>query len=229
MNGTTALLVQPPLGPAGWSAGALVALLGTTALVRARRRYAIRRLGPADRVTLVRAVLGWLVAALVADSLAGHPHQALSVTVTVVALLLDRVDGEVARRTGSASEFGARFDMEADAVLVLVLSVAVTPSIGPWVLLTGAARYLLWLAGRGWPWLSAEMPPRPWNKVVAALQGITLTVALAAILPTWAARAMVGLALVLLAESFGHQVGWLWRHRPVPAHRAIRADELART
>ena len=36
--------------------------------------------------------------------------------------LLDLVDGWVARRTGTASPFGARFDLETDAALILVLS-----------------------------------------------------------------------------------------------------------
>jgi phosphatidylglycerophosphate synthase len=189
----------------------------------------VHRLGPADRVTLVRAALGWLVAALVADSLAGHPHRVLTVAVAVVALLLDRIDGEVARRTGTASEFGARFDMEADAFLVLVLSIGVTPLLGGWVLLAGAARYLLWLAARWWPWLSAEMTPRPWNKVVAALQGITLTAALAAILPPSVSTVLVGVALALLAESFAHQVHWIRRHRRTSVDGPSRMAQAART
>ena len=41
-----------------------------------------------------------------------------------VALALDGVDGQVARRTRTVSALGARFDMEVDAFLVLVLSVA---------------------------------------------------------------------------------------------------------
>ena len=42
--------------------------------------------------------------------------------LVVVALALDWVDGQVARRTGTCSAFGARFDMETDAFLILVLS-----------------------------------------------------------------------------------------------------------
>ena len=37
--------------------------------------------------------------------------------------VLDAVDGHVARRTGTATAFGARFDMEVDAFLIVVLSV----------------------------------------------------------------------------------------------------------
>ena len=62
-------------------------------------------------------------------------------TLAVVALALDAVDGRVARRTGTASAVGARFDMEVDAVLVLLLSVYVARSLGLWVLAIGSAHY----------------------------------------------------------------------------------------
>ena len=64
------------------------------------------------------------------------------VALAVPALLvLDAVDGRVARRTGTTSSFGARFDGEADAFLILVLSVYVAARLGSWVLVIGAARY----------------------------------------------------------------------------------------
>ena len=47
-----------------------------------------------------------------------------------MALLLDAVDGGVARRTGTVSGFGARFDMEVDAFLILVLSGYVAGRLG---------------------------------------------------------------------------------------------------
>ena len=101
-------------------------------------------IGPANLVTSLRAVLSCGVAALVALSLrrARSPSAAL-VVLSTVALALDWVDGQVARRTHTESAFGARFDMEVDAFLILVLSVYVASSIGVWVLAIGLARYLL--------------------------------------------------------------------------------------
>ena len=92
--------------------------------------------------------------------------------------MLDAVDGQVARRTGTVSALGARFDMEVDAFLILVLSVYVAPAVGWWVLAIGAARY----AARGAPsgccrGCARPVPPRYWRKVVAAVQGIVLAVA----------------------------------------------------
>jgi phosphatidylglycerophosphate synthase len=88
----------------------------------------------------------------------------------------------VARRTGTATALGARLDGEVDAFLILALSVYVAPAAGAWVLAIGAARYLF-LAGE-WllPWMRAPLPPRRWRRIVAAAQGIVLTIA-AEVLP----------------------------------------------
>ena len=103
--------------------------------------------------------------------------------MSAVALVLDDVDGRVARRTGTASPLGARFDMEVDAFLILVLSVYVARSVGSWVLAIGLARYAYVAAGWVLPWLREPVPPRYWGKVVAAIQGIVLTIAASGVLP----------------------------------------------
>ena len=164
---------------------------------------------PADAITAVRATLAVVVAVI------GPTGPGL--VLVVVALSLDWVDGQVARRTGTTSAFGARFDMETDAFLILVLSAYAAPAVGWWVLLIGAARYLLWLAERVLPWLRRPVPPRYWRKVVAAIQGIALTVAVSGLLPqVWGQALLLG-ALALLAESFGRDVWWLWRTRDAEA------------
>jgi phosphatidylglycerophosphate synthase len=181
------------------------------------------RLGPADRVTLVRTVLACGVAALVAQP--GNDRGWL-VGLATLALVLDGLDGRVARRTATASGFGARFDLEVDAFLILVLSVHVAGLVGPWVLLIGAARYLLLAAASVLPWLRATLPPRPWCKVVAVVQGAVLVTASAGLMTTGAVRVAVGIALVLLAESFGREVRDLWRLRSVAPVRAREIDRV---
>ncbi len=164
---------------------------------------------PADAVTLVRAVLAVVVAVV------GPTGPGL--VLLVVALSLDWVDGQVARRTRTESAFGARFDMETDAFLIAVLSVYVAADLGWWVLLIGAARYLLWLTERVLPWLRRPVPPRYWRKVVAAVQGIVLAAAASGLVPDALATAALVVALALLAESFGRDVWWLWRTRAADA------------
>lgn len=197
------------LGDAGWAVGLACGLVMNAAVARG----GAGALGPADLVTVTRAAFACAVAALVADSFFQEPAVPALVALTVAALVLDAVDGWVARRTHTASMFGARFDGEADAFLILVLSVYVADAVNGWVLAIGLARYAFAVAGWGLPWLRAQLPPRYSRKVVAATQGIVLTLAAASVAPLWLTYAALGLALALLTESFGRDVLWLWRHR----------------
>ena len=98
------------------------------------------------------------------------------VAIATVALILDGVDGQVARRTHTVTALGARFDMEVDSVLLLVLSVHVAPVVGPGAgdrpdaLRVGGGRRLL-------PWLRAPLPTRYSAKAVAVLQAVVLVLA----------------------------------------------------
>jgi|UPI00047BCA51 phosphatidylglycerophosphate synthase len=212
------------LGPVGWAAGLVygagVVILLSMALHRSGRAV----LGPADLVTLLRSALVGGVAALVTDSFSRSVPAAALVVLAGVALLLDGVDGRVARRTGTVSEVGARFDMEVDSVLVLLLSVSAARSLGVWVLAIGSVRYVRLVAGRLSPWLRRPVPPRYWCKVVAVVQGVVLTAAAADVLP----RAVAVLALVvvagLLAESFGREVSGLRRIRRVAPAVEVEAE-----
>ncbi|MFJ8508223.1 CDP-alcohol phosphatidyltransferase family protein [Streptomyces avermitilis] len=199
------------MGPAGWLTGLAFALATWAVLTRAVLRSRLRSFGLANRVTLGRATLVGGVTALVADSFESSPPITLFVGLTAVALILDGVDGKVARRTGTSSALGARFDMEVDAFLILVLSVYVSMSLGPWVLLIGAMRYVFVAAARALPWLNGELPPSTARKTVAALQGVVLLVAGAGILPQAVTFGAVALALGSLVWSFGRDIGWLWR------------------
>ncbi|NUR98766.1 MAG: CDP-alcohol phosphatidyltransferase family protein [Kribbellaceae bacterium] len=204
------------LDVAGWVAGAVSGAGLATLLARAMAHHHRDKLGPADRVTLTRAVLACGVAALTADSFGNEAPVTILVVLSTIALALDNVDGRVARRTGTVSAFGARFDMEVDAFLIMILSVYVARTTGWWVLAIGAARYAYVAAGWVLPWLRGSLPPRYWAKVVAAIQGITLTVAAAGFLPDAVTTVAVLIALALLTESFGHDVWGLWRQAGSP-------------
>jgi len=192
----------------GLLAGSAAGLLTWRLLDRGLRRDEGRTLGPADRVTLVRAVLTGGVVALAAGALLAPATAApgAAAALALVALPLDAVDGWLARRTATASPFGARFDMEVDAALILALSALLSVSLGPWVLAAGLLRYAFAGAGLLLPWLRGSLPPRRSRKVVAAAQGVVLAVAVAGILPVAVSGPAVGLALAALAWSFGRDV-----------------------
>lgn len=92
--------------------------------------------------------------------LVGFKHEpAWVLAVAALAnLLLDALDGWLARRSGQNSEFGARYDIEADALLVLSLTMILHQRglAGVWVLLAGLWRYLYVLAPQLFPAPHAE-------------------------------------------------------------------------
>ena len=211
------------LGVAGWIVGLATGSAATALLATVRMRSDQPAILPADWVTLTRTLLIAGVAGLVADSFGRPVSITALVTLSTVALVLDAVDGQVARRTGTATRLGARLDGEVDAFLILLLSIAVSQDYGGWVLAIGAARYALLLAGWLVPWLAAPLPPRYWRKVVAAVQGIVLTVAASGVPSRLAGMIAVAAALLLLAESFGRDVIWLYRTGAGPrTRRAVR-------
>jgi phosphatidylglycerophosphate synthase len=214
------------LGTGGWFAATVYGIAVCTALTWGMHRSAALSFGPANWVTLTRAMLAGGVTALVADSFAYRTQIPVLIGLCVAALLLDAIDGFVARRTNTATALGARFDMEVDAFLILVLSVYVSQGLGPWVLAIGAMRYTYWLALWLVPWLPGQLPPRYWRKVVAAVQGIVLAVAAAGVLPRLLVTAAVLGALVLLAESFGRDVWWRWQDRPRHHHLEMRHESV---
>lgn len=206
----TLLTLTVGLGARGWTAALLYTLLATALLGVALHQHHHRPLGPADLVTSARVVLIGVVTALVADG----DHTWALVAVAVPAMALDAVDGLVARGTRTCSDFGARFDMEADAFLILVLSVQVAQDLGPWVLLIGAMRYLFGVAALALPRLRGPLPPATARKTIAAAQPIVLTIAVSGILPPPATTITVAAALTALLWSFTRDVAGLWRPRP---------------
>lgn len=205
------------LGNAGWLAGTAYGVVTYALLTWGLRRSGADELGPADRVTLTRAALVGGVTALTIDSFDRPVPVVTLVSLTIVALALDWVDGQVARRTGTVSDLGARFDMEVDASLLLVLGLYAARPVGAWVLTLGLMRYMFMAAGWVLPWMRAALPPRYWRKVVAATQGVVLVAATAGVLSRTVTVIALAVALTMLVESFGRDVLWLWQRRVVHA------------
>lgn len=204
------------LSPRVWLVGLAYGAVMAVAITRGLARSGALRLGPANWVTLARASLIGVIAGLIADSFAEEVSIPMLIGLCTTALVLDAVDGQVARRTGSVSDLGARFDMEADAFLIFVLSIYVSGVLGWWVLTIGVARYLFVAFAWVKPWLRRPLPHRRWRKVAAAIQGIVLTAAASIVLPERVSTFLVLVSLVVLAESFMRDVQWLFRRRNEP-------------
>jgi phosphatidylglycerophosphate synthase len=177
--------------------------------------YPHARFGGCNTVTLFRAGLG---ASLIAPLLTGasDPVTAWSVVVVaVIALSLDGLDGWLARRSGLVSGFGARFDMEVDAALALLLSLHALKDglVGPVVLVLGVMRYLFVAASWALPWMAAPLPDSFGRKVVCVIQIAALIALQLPLLTALPAQIIVLGASAALLWSFGRDTLWLWRHR----------------
>ncbi|MGV8848806.1 MAG: CDP-alcohol phosphatidyltransferase family protein [Propionibacteriaceae bacterium] len=210
----------------GWLVGTAVAVVAVWVLSSGLVRQGVTRLGPANQVTLARTLLSAGVAALVAGDLTSHPSDPLLITgLAAVSLSLDVVDGAVARRTGQATPLGARFDMEADAFLLIVLSLHLAPVYGWWVVVIAAMRYVFVAAALALPWLASTLPRRPSRRLIAATTGVILVVASSLLLPGALARSVLAVALCALMVSFGRDVIWLAAHRSATGKAQTRPME----
>lgn len=168
-------------------------------------------LGPADRVTLLRAVIVALFAGLLS-----HPGAVAALSwwlpaMALLALLLDGADGWIARQSGTVSRFGARFDMEIDALFILVLSALAfeLDKAGAWVLMIGGLRYAFVAAGLLLPALTAELPPSKRRQTVCVVQVAALLITLVPAVGPPLSTALLAGALGLLCYSFAADVIWL--------------------
>jgi phosphatidylglycerophosphate synthase len=173
------------------------------------------RWGMANRITLLRGGLIALVggALPLADALGDVQAWAVAV-IAITALALDGVDGWVARRRGLASPYGARFDMELDALLILLLCLLLHLSgeAGVWVLGLGLLRPLFILAGKIWPVLAAPLPPSQRRRVICVVQVATLAAAATPWIESPLTSVATGAAFALLLFSFAADTVWLIRH-----------------
>lgn len=192
--------------------GVLGVALVATAATHVTRRPS-RVFGPADRVTLARGVLAAACAALAVPIAAGElPSRTWwLMALAVPTLLLDAVDGPVARRTGTATPEGGKLDGEMDAAVLLVLSVAAARPLGVWVLGIGLMRYAFAAVGYVRPGWRARLPFKQSRRVVAGLQAGALGIGLAPVVPVPLGQLVVGAALALLTWSFALDVVWLER------------------
>jgi phosphatidylglycerophosphate synthase len=170
------------------------------------------KFGPANQITLVRAVL---VAMLFIHLIQPATSTAAwrIVIIAIVAALLDGLDGWVARRTGTVSAFGTRFDIETDAALILVLAILAWQygKAGPWVLLSGLLRYIFLAAGWLWSWMRAPLASTRRGKIVCVVQIVALIVAMAPTIAWPPSSLVAAVGLLALCYSFLVDTGRLWR------------------
>jgi phosphatidylglycerophosphate synthase len=202
------------LSPFAAPMSAAVVLIMFAASEPARRRVMPPRFGPANRVTLARGILVGVVAAFIGTQVS--PALTFGVAAfAALALMMDGLDGYVARKTGLSSPYGAQLDMEMDSLLMMVLSILAWQwdRAGVWVLFCGLVRYAFVGFSLIFPWLNRPLYPA-FRRKTACVIGIGGL--LAAIVPwPWAGTswALAASATLALALSFALDIRWLFQRR----------------
>lgn len=202
-------------GVGGWLAAAGM-MLATALALRGLASYPHDRLGLCNLVTLVRAAMVAVLAALLVrpDGVAGDVTLAWAVVgLALAGLALDGADGWLARRSGLASAFGARFDMEVDAALAAVLCLLAIASgkAGLWLIPLGTLRYVWVAAGAVLPWLNGPLPDRFSRKAVCVVQIAALVALLAPVVVPPLSVLIAAGATAALLWSFTVDALWLRR------------------
>ena len=170
------------------------------------------RFGAANTVTMFRVALVACLAGLLGES-PDSRMASLAVAIVIVVAALDGVDGWLARRGGQSGAFGARFDMETDAALILILSVLVWQhgKAGVWVIACGLMRYAFVALGWVLPWMAGPLRSTIRGKSVAIAQFIGLAAALSPLMPVPGSHVVAAITLSLLTWSFAVDIAWLKR------------------
>ncbi|WP_378943336.1 CDP-alcohol phosphatidyltransferase family protein [Paracoccus sp. R86501] len=205
----TALVMghQPPyLAPALFLPALLVVMRLT------QRHYPHGRFGAANTITLLRMSLA---TALLVSVAVGPVTGWMVAGVAAVSLALDGLDGWLARRQGLTSGFGARFDMEVNAALALILALHALRGdpVGPEIMVLGVMRYLFIGAAHLLPWLAAPLYPSWRRKAICVLQIATLIALQLPVMPDGVGIILARIAAAALIWSFLRDILWLRAQR----------------
>lgn len=193
---------------AAFCGGGAVIVLSALA---SRRAYPHARLGLCNLITLMRGAGIAVLAGLVVT-----PDAALGWWLALFALallVLDGLDGWVARRERLQSTFGARFDVETDVAFALTLAALAISlgQVGTWFLLLGLLRPLFVAAGWVWSALRAPLPDAKWRKYAAGVQMSVQVLLVSPLLGPPVTSLIGAIVLIVIMGGFAKDIYWLAR------------------
>ena len=184
--------------------------------------------GFANSITLLR---GFVICTLLASITTTTPASSIEwiqLTLASIALVLDWVDGRVARLFHQPSQFGARFDVEIDSLFLVTVCLVLIErqALGGWILVLPALRPLFFVAQS---WLSLRRRSLPSSRRRSLVAGVAATLLVIAMIPGYAFGAVLltSAALVITAISFAVDLTWLISNPSVEAAERLRVRESA--
>lgn len=225
----TWLVPQPAALFAGLSLGVLIVIAGSAQILFAApiapilvfcaivglslrgliTSYPHDTLGACNVITLIRMA----IVALMTGAIFAPAAPWLVFGLAAMAFASDGLDGWFARRAKLTSDFGARFDMEADALLAAVLSLIllVHGTVGPAILVLGFARYAFVAAGGLWPALQGDLPESFRRKTICVVQIAALIALICPLTPAFLSPWVTAVVAGMLVYTFAVDARTLMR------------------
>ena len=188
-----------------------------TLMLTTLRFHPHKTFGWANHVTTFRAASSVLLAGFIPVAAQIPPASVwlwVIAVVTTITLCLDGLDGYMARKTQLSSVYGARFDMETDALLGLVITAFIWQSgkLGFWILGLGVMRYAFLAGSLFFVQLRAPLFPSLRRKAVCVIQVAALCLILCPWIKADAAAAIGAAAMAILLWSFLVDISWLFNN-----------------
>ncbi len=165
--------------------------------------------GRANAITLARLLAGLSLCFLGSTTSSG----VLVFVLALLVLIVDGLDGWMARRHNESSEFGEYFDKETDAFFLLVLCFVAyfQEKAGLWIILPGLLRYIF-------VFVLVVMKPgidKEYRSRMARVIYVTMIIALLSVFitPAWFYSPLLVVGITGLFLSFAHYFRWLFSVR----------------
>ena len=134
------------------------------------------------------------------------------ILLALISLLLDGLDGFIARKYNQVTEFGELIDQEADNFLILIMTISLylNRDVDFYIFLIPAYRYIFIFLMAKYAWLKRRLPESHIRKLACVLTIIFLIIAQESHL-TINSTFLVNLALFIITFSFSRDIIWLYR------------------
>ena len=135
--------------------------------------------------------------------------------LAISALILDGLDGFVARKYNHVTKFGEIIDQESDNFLMLVLSISLylNREVGIYIFLIPSYRYLFIFSMKRYDWLKIELPISQFRKFACAVTILLMIIAQDIYFSPENTTFLVILSLFIITFSFAKDIIWLYRNK----------------
>ena len=137
------------------------------------------------------------------------------IILSTVSLVMDGLDGFIARKYNLVSKFGEIIDQESDNFLMLVISISLylNKDVGLYVFLIPLYRYTFLVSMKKYDWLQRTLPSSQFRKIACVLTIALMIMSQDVYFNYENTLFLVILSLFIITFSFSKDIIWLYRNK----------------